>query len=131
MEVLAIVIFALVIGSLFFFGFKRTGPWGSFWSFILILFLGMWIVDIWVSPYGPQYYGIAWLDLLLVGLLLAFLLAAATPTTYVPPEGRDITDAELVKIQQREMSRWPTAIGVFFWIMLLFFISLVLIGIFA
>jgi len=130
MGILAIILFALLIGSLFFYGFKRTGPWGSFWSFILILFLGMWLVDIWVTPYGPEYWGVAWLDLLFAGLLLALLLAAATPTPYVPPRNREITDRELVKAQEAEVVRGSVAIGIFFWIMLLLFVTLVLIGLF-
>lgn len=131
MEVIAIIFFAIIIGALFFFGLRRTGPWGSFWSFILILFLGMWLVQIWVVPYGPQYWGVAWLDLLLVGFLLALLLAAASPTRYVPPRDRDITDEELIKAQKTEMARGPAALDIFFWIMLLFFIVLVLIGLLA
>jgi len=131
MAVLAIIFYALLIGSLFYFGFRRTGPWGSFWSFILILFLGMWLADIWVTPYGPEYWGIAWFDLLFVGLLFALILAAATPTRYVPPKDREITDKELVEAQRSEMAGGAVALGIFFWIMLILFFGLALFGLFA
>lgn len=131
MEVLGIIIFALIIGSLFFYGFKKRGPWGSFWSFILILFLGMWAVDLWVTPYGPQYWGIAWFDMLFVGFLFAFLLAAATPTHYDRLKKRNLTEKELAEAQQEEAIGSSVAIGIFFWFMLLFFIVLLVIGLFG
>jgi hypothetical protein len=49
-EIIAILIFAFAIGATFYYGFKKTGTWGSFWSFFLILFLGMWLLSVWVDP---------------------------------------------------------------------------------
>lgn len=131
MAFIAILIYALLIGSLFFFGLRKTGPWGSFWSFLLILFMGMWLADIWVTPYGPEYLGVAWLDLLIVGFLFALLLAAASPANYKHPKGREISDHELVEAQKAEVTGGVVALGTFFWFMLTFFIALAFIGLLA
>ncbi|HKK40474.1 MAG TPA: hypothetical protein VJ949_13720, partial [Cryomorphaceae bacterium] len=97
-EVIGIVVIALLIGAIFFYGFKNTGPWGSLWSFILIIFLGVLFVDVLAEPVGPLWYGVAWFDLIFVGFLFAFLLAAATPTR--PPRRDEQLVAEEVRSEE-------------------------------
>lgn len=115
-EIVAIIIIALLVTAIFGYGFRSRGPWGTFWSFFLVLILGMWLVAIWIDPIGPVYYGIALIDFLFVGLLLALLLAAATPPRrYGSPTAQEPEDTAVV-------------LGAFFWIMLLIFVLAIIIG---
>ncbi|MCA1764191.1 MAG: hypothetical protein LC664_14545 [Flavobacteriales bacterium] len=113
LEVLAVILIALVVGSLFYYGFRRRGPWGSYWTFILVVFLILLLFDVYTEPMGPIYYGIPWIDLIIIGLLFAFLLAASG-SRY--PRHRD------AETDPAEKSRDAVAIGFFFWGLVIFFL---------
>ena len=81
-QILTAVILALLVGSFFYYVFKYTGPWGSFWTFILVLILAGFAASVWIEPFGPALYSVAWAPILFVILLFALLLAAATPSGY-------------------------------------------------
>ncbi|MFW5752337.1 MAG: hypothetical protein ACOCW8_03260 [bacterium] len=118
--VLFAIVIALLVGALFYYVFRTAGPWGSFWTILLILLLAGLAAAIWVEPTGPQMYDVAWIPILFVILLFAILLAAATParsTRNLPPE----TEAEL----QSDVA----AIGGFFWLLLIILAIAVIIGI--
>ena len=123
-QVIAVILLALLIGGLFYYGLNSRGPWGSFWTFLLIVFFGMWVAAIWIEPVGPVWYGTAFLDLLFVGLLFAVLLAAATPRPPSRPKSNRSAEAEV----RREAAAGTVAIGFFFWILLFLFFIAVAIG---
>lgn len=120
--IIGIILLALLISVIFFYGFKSHGPWGTFWTYFLVLFFGVWITALWVNPVGPLYWGIAWFDLIFVGVLLALILAAASPLS-----SKDFEDPE-VKVTSERYDRQGAVVGAFFWIMLLFFILAVIAG---
>lgn len=122
LEILAILALALLLGGIFSLGFRRSGPWGSFWTFFLVIALTMLAVDAWNEPWGPVYYGIAWLDFLIVGFVIALILAAGSPT----PRARNVSTTEVA--EEREIG---AAVGIFFWFMIICFIALILWGILA
>lgn len=107
------LLFALVIGllltALFALLFNTRGPWEVIWVFLLIIVLGAWVGGLWLVPFGPVLFDVAWVPFLLAGLFFALILAAATPPpptaagTSVSPAG---TEAAL-------------AFSIFFWILLL------------
>ena len=123
LEILITVFAAVLIGIIFYYVFKSTGPWGSLWSFILILVLAGVAAEAWIEPVGPVVWNVAWIPTLLVILMFALLLASASP-----PAG------------DRESSRGPNpseeesaviAIGGFFWIFLLALLAFILWGVFS
>ncbi len=118
---------ALIISAIFSFGFRRRGPWGRFWVFFIILFLAIWASDIWLPPTGPYWGGIHWFPPLAVGILLALILAAATP-----PEMRENERPERASGSAPPNPEPPgyVALGVFFWIFLIILIVGVIIGLF-
>ncbi|MGK7389677.1 MAG: hypothetical protein ACNS60_04975 [Candidatus Cyclobacteriaceae bacterium M2_1C_046] len=124
-EIIGAIVIALVIGAIFYYGFKSTGPWGSFWAFFLVLFFIIWIAAIATDPYGPVYWGIAWFDFFIIGLLFALLLAAATPSRVDRRRYREYytTTPEA----EEEAGRTAVAIGVWFWAMIILFIIIALI----
>lgn len=102
------------------YGLKSRGPWGSAWTFWLVIFLGIWAASLWVYPSGPIAYGVSWLPLLFVGFFFAVLLAAAIPPRRRTPE----VDEEAYT----EIPRESRALGVFFWLLVLIMVIAIALG---
>ena len=86
---------------------------------------------IWITPIGPLWYGVAWVDLIFVAIIFALLLAAATPN-YRYIETEDQNSETVGYVERNRYSRdSAVALGAFFWFLLLFFIAAAIIGIFA
>jgi len=91
---------------------------GIFWLFV-ILFVATWAGGVWVKPFGPVLWGIHWLSFLLVGLVVALILAVAQSKP--KPQGRQETIEILEKMRQKrevEQIVWIT-LNLFFWILVL------------
>lgn len=127
LQIILTIIAAIFIGILFYYIFKATGPWGSFWTFILILILAGLAAEAWIEPFGPVYYDVAWIPTLFVIILFALLLAAATPTR----RGYIETRTEVPETEPEPTDTAGIVLGVFFWILMLFLIVAVFWGIFA
>ena len=84
---IAIILLSLMLTFIFVFGLKSKGPWGSAWSFFTIMILSLSTVSLWVPPAGPLWFGAAWIDLLITGLLVSFFMSALTPVKYHKPSG--------------------------------------------
>lgn len=118
------IVFTVIVVAL-----GRRGPWGSAWTFFLVVFLSLWIVSIYMKALGPVYFGVAWLPLLIAGTLLALLLAAAIP------DANHWRDRSLRERTQTEAditgatSILPrTGASRFFWILILLMIMAIIIG---
>lgn len=147
-EAIGAIVIALLIAGIFYYGFKSRGPWGSFWTFTLVIVFGVLIAAVWARPIGPIWWGIAWFPLFFFGLLFALLLAAATPTAtrteyrragYIDRTDIDRTDTEMRQtepigvraepVDERADDEEAAAVGIFFWAMLVLFLGLVVAGI--
>lgn len=125
-ELIGIIVTALFIGALFFYGFSVRGPWGSFWAYLLVLIGGIWLISAISDPVGPVYWNIAWFDFLFLGLLFALILSAATPTR---------VDRKRFEEFYSRTDRTPSepaepavAIGIWFWLMLLLILIAIVAG---
>lgn len=118
----ALIALILTISSVFFLG--KRGPWGSIWTFFLVLFLTLWTVSIYVAPIGPVYWGIAWIPLVIAGLIICALLIAAMPnpgTTYSEPDV-DVSGT-------RENTHGSTrGAGKFFWVLIVLVVIAIVVG---
>ena len=124
LEILLTILAAVVVGVLFYYAFKATGPWGSLWTFLLILIIAGLAAEAWIEPLGPVVYDVTWVPTLFVILLFALLLAAATPSY---PERAEIEAG--TEPPQRDSA--AVALTVFFWIFLFFFFGIAIWGIFT
>jgi len=105
--------------------FKNRGPWGTFWSFFVVILLAMLAADVWVGPVGPYFLsGIYWVPPLAVGLLIALLLAATTPS----PKTRSEIEVEKKEISKEKSA--TVALGTFFWILFLLLVVVITVGLF-
>lgn len=129
LEIVGVVVMAILITSIFYFGFKKTGPWGSFWTFFLVLWLGIWAADVWIDPIGPIYWGVAWLDFFVVGILFAVLLVAAMPPARYDRDQTSIYPDEKSPHNVKDQDRETAAIGAFFWVLLVLFVVVIAVGV--
>lgn len=141
LEILLILVIALVIGAIFYYGFGRRGPYGAFWAFLLILFLAGLAGRFWITPAGPVVWGFAWLPLIFWVFIIALLIGAATPTEdeEVDPardQERIVSRTDATRsardrriAEDRAESAGALAVfGIFFWILLLLLIIAIIAG---
>lgn len=119
------ILLALLVGGFFYYVFKYTGPWGSFWTFVLVLIVAGVAASAWIEPVGPILYDIAWVPILVVMLLFALFLAAATPTRY-----RSKTPARGSTAEASEEEYPVLAISAIFWVFLIALAIAAIIGVF-
>jgi hypothetical protein len=119
--ILLTILCALLIGALFYSIFKSTGPWGTFWSFLLILILAGLAAEAWIAPIGPVAWGVAWLPVLFVIIIFALIMAAASP-----PRHREKEKNTSPEPSGEETA--AVAIGGFFWVLLFLLLIIVLWG---
>ncbi len=84
-ELLLALIIAMLLSVTLIALFGRSRPggegfWASFFFFFMILFLATWAGGTWLVPFGPVAWGFVWLPYLVVGLVIALLLAVLLPS---------------------------------------------------
>lgn len=142
-EIIGILILALVIGAIFYYGLGRRGPWGAFWVFLLILFLAGMAGRYWVTPAGPVIWGYAWLPLIFWIFMIALLIGIATPVQderIDTPRDRDRiisstderrADLDAASEPEADAAGAAAAFGIFFWFILLMLIIAIVAGFLA
>lgn len=122
LDMIYALFFAVLLTAVFFGLFRTRGPWASLVLFFLVIFLASWAGGAWIAPFGPVLWGISFLPFLLVGLIIALMLAAAAPTQ------REESTVELVDRDERKRERAKAfaALSVFFWILIGVFVVLIL-----
>lgn len=123
LEIILTILLAVVVGVLFYYIFKSRGPWGTFWSFLLILILAGLAAEAWITPIGPVGWGVAWIPTIFVILLFALLLAAAAP----PRPARRVQEP----VPETEEEAAAIALSGFFWIFMIFLLGAAIWGMFA
>src|SRR5688500_2565268 len=119
----ALISLILTVTAVFFLG--KRGPWGSIWTFFLVLFLTLWTVSIYVAPIGPVYWGVAWIPIAIAGLIVTALLIAAMPHRERAYKQREVD----VAAARSEPDRSSThGAGRFFWILIILFVAAIIIG---
>ncbi len=93
-------------------GFAREKAWTVFWALFLLILLAAWAGALWLAPVGPVFLEVPWLSMIIVGAITALLVMALIlpPRQKLPP-----TPAET-----RREDRVGVAIGIFFWLALVF-----------
>ncbi len=107
-----ITLFIVLIFSMF-----SRRPMRGLWVFFLIIFLATWTGQLWIAPFGPVGWGIAWIPLFIVSLFFSFLIFALIPPIPISKK-EEVNDEKGAAI----------AIGVFFWIIFIFLIVSIVVG---
>lgn len=119
----ALIALVLTISSAFFLG--NRGPWGSMWTFFLVLFLALSTVSIYVAPIGPMYRGIAWVPIVVAGVIVTVLLIAAMPHSVDKKPARGEKEGDDITAS----AEFPTTpVGRFFWVLIILLVIAIIIG---
>lgn len=121
-QLLFAILVALLVAPLIAIGFRRTGSAMMFAVFFAIVLLAAWAGGLWVVPFGPAVGGVYILPVVLTGLLVGLLFAAAAPP--VPPAR---SRREAVREVEEEVAAEET-LNVFFWMILALLIAIVIAG---
>lgn len=127
LELTTALIVALILSGLFAFATRRRGQrTGILWIF-MILFFATWAGGVWIRPFGPTLFGIHWMMYLLIGLILALIMAASG--RHRAPRGRRETLNMLDEVkEEHEMEQFTyITLSMFFWVLLLSLIAAVVI----
>lgn len=132
--IFAAILIAVLISSIFYFALNIKGPWGSFWTFFIVLMLIIWAANLWVRPIGPAYWGVSWIPLIFIGIIFALLLSAIPSYDTRPEEGERKTDQRMPADQADLDARRETdyaaaaAVGWIFWTFIIILFLAVIIG---
>lgn len=126
-EFIIVLFMALLVASIFFYGFRSRGPWSAFWVFLLILFLAGLAGRLWVTPAGPLMWGFGWLPVLVFVFIVALLLAVASPRDDEGPRRSEIPGDMKRSSPEREAG---AVFGIFFWILMIFFFTAIIAGLY-
>lgn len=107
---------ALVITWFFSVAVGTTGPWSGFWVFFLLILLFSWTMGLWVRPMGPALWGVYWLPYVVFGVVLALVIAAATPLDDRPRRGSRVPRSETP--EEAAVAGTVVAVSMFLWIAL-------------
>lgn len=122
LEFIILIIIAIVIGSIFYYGFRRRGPWNLLWVFI-ILFLVAWAGRLWIVSTTTVHWGYAWVPVIFWVLLIALLITGLAPKEEKrTPQNNPETGEEVSETGGR------TIFGRFFWLLLLALIAVIIAG---
>jgi hypothetical protein len=129
----SIVAFAVFLAIMFtlvglgLFGWRRPGAGvdeavvGSAVFFFLLLFLAIWAVSVWLTPYGPMMYDVRWVSMLILGVIVFLFIVALTASSSpaIPPAERPIdrTEAEMA-----------AGVGLAFWFLMVVLLAVAVAG---
>lgn len=107
---------AVVITAVFSFVLKRTGPWAGFWIFFLLMFFISFAAGEWAAPRGPSMLGYYWVPGLVAAVVVALVLASATPgeSSSHKKQRADIEN----EVNDAEATVASAVLGIFFWLLI-------------
>jgi hypothetical protein len=112
-DLMLVLFITLILTLIFAVGLRRQSWGGGLIVFFLILFLATWAGGVWITPFGPLWFGISWLPFLFVGLVIALLLTATIRPNHVRPRRRGG-----VEMPTRSDTEAVAALDVFMWVLI-------------
>jgi hypothetical protein len=122
--IIAALVVAFIITILFSVLLKNKGPWGGLWVVFIVIFLASWAANLWVHPFGPQLGGVSIVPVIIVGLIIAVILAAVTR----PARGNKPPKVEAEQQEPPKDAVNAVTVGVFYWVLLVILIFTIIGG---
>jgi hypothetical protein len=103
------------------------GPWNSFFWFFFVIFLFSWGGGLWITPFGPTGWGVAWMPFLFMGFFVTLLLLAATPRSARERSAAKGKAIETTNLKERtaEERLVETGVNVFLWLLIVFLVVVI------
>jgi multisubunit Na+/H+ antiporter MnhB subunit len=125
------LLYALFVGLgiawLFGLALGTRGPWNSFFWFFFVIFLFSWGGGVWITPFGPTGWGVAWMPFLFMGFFVTLLLLAATPRSARERRAAKGKAIETTNLKERtaEERLVETGVNVFLWLLIVFLVVVI------
>ena len=122
--IIAALAVAFILTILFSVLLKNKGPWGGLWVVFIIIFLASWAGHLWISPIGPLVGNVSIVPIVIVGIIIAVILAAVSRPTIrnKPPK----IEAEWQEPPKEAVN--AVTVGVFYWVLLVILIFTIIGG---
>jgi hypothetical protein len=78
--VLALVIAGILAAALSRSTDQRSEIWPLGLFFFVLLLFTIWAGGVWIAPVGPELWGVSWVPYVIIGIIVALLLAASVPS---------------------------------------------------
>jgi hypothetical protein len=82
-------------------------PVRGMWVFFVVVFLATWAGQLWITPFGPQYWGVNVFSLILVAVFFSLFIFTLVP---LKKDGDRVNSAFFI-------------LGIFFWVMIVLLIA--------
>ncbi|WMJ73018.1 hypothetical protein RCC89_07565 [Cytophagaceae bacterium ABcell3] len=128
MEILFALVISLLFSVVFLTLFKVKGTIGTFWVFMLVIFLVTMVSIRLVRPAGVPIVGVYWIPGLVAALLTSLLLVAIAKATGHAGEKLPKDEGRSKAYNKADTSE--ASIGLVFWLFLIFLLIASLVGIF-
>jgi hypothetical protein len=126
-DLLVALLVGLILTALFSIVIGRTGPWNSLILFFIIIFLGTWAGGLWLRPVGPSLYGYYWITYLIVGILIAVIIAASSPE-YSRRKRKTIKLKTAEELQNEEKTSESRKMDLFLSLLIILFLIIIIFG---
>lgn len=109
---------------------RQVVPRVGFFFFFLMLFLLILAGGLWIRPFGPTFYGVFWLPLVIVGLFAGLFLYHSTPDR-LPRNRREKVQRMQKQEERRQLEQLTyVTLDIFFWIIIILLIISIIYQIF-
>ncbi|MCE5276743.1 MAG: hypothetical protein ABFD92_06690 [Planctomycetaceae bacterium] len=122
-EILLSSLLAAVLSMVLILVLGRTGPGPlmGFLFFFITIFLATWGGGLWLGRIRPGEWMVNWMGYVLVAMLLWLVLAAVLPRQTRTARRADETAVPVVQPKAAQ----PLALGILFWLMVLFLLGII------
>jgi hypothetical protein len=113
--IVALVFTAILVPLM---GWRRPdykATWRTAFFVFLLLFLFAWAGGVWLAPFGPTFYNVYWVPFVVIAVLYALLLLAATPPRLPGSRTRGVVESATAEAEREDMA--AEAFGLFFWVL--------------
>ena len=121
-DLLVALVISLFLVLIFSILFRSRIPWGSFWIFLLMVFLLTWAGGIWIRPFGPTFYNVTWFPFLIFGIFIVILLAAVIPPSPTLAQPRTVDRGQRTEPALSALA----GLTIFFWMILILTLAAIL-----
>jgi hypothetical protein len=123
-QVIFSLVIALTLSIIFGVFLQKEVPRTGFLFFFLIIFLFTLVGGLWFQPFGPAYWGIFWVPMVIVGLAGAVFLYYRAPRPPRPQSRRETIEMLREMEQRKKMEKMTyLSMDMLFWFVLILLIS--------
>lgn len=110
------LVIALSVSLILSLFMRRGGPRSGFFFFFLMLFLITLAGGLWIRPFGPNFHGVFWVPIMVIGLIAGLFLYQSAPRRS-PRNRKEMIQTMKVEKERRQLEQLTyISLDIFFWV---------------